>query len=240
MEEDRARTLGRGPAGAELQPPLEEFEPASIQAAVFDLGGVLIEGGPSDVRALGARVGMAPEAWERLRAELFSNEGTWARLERGETSLETFSAELETRIERAGGSITSEQARSFMGESLPMSSRTRLRTEMVDAVRRLKRRMPTAMLTNNVREWRNGWKGALGTDELFNVVVDSSEVGTRKPETQIYEITRRRLGVPHQSIFFVDDIGQNLKAARRLGWQTLRYTDSSAALAVIERIIEAR
>ena len=71
---------------------------------------------------------------------------------------------------------------------------------------------------------------------LFDHVIDSSEVGARKPEAAIYEITRERLGVAHDAIFFIDDIGQNLKAARALGWQTYLFTDEGEALAMLARL----
>ncbi len=107
---------------------------------------------------------------------------------------------------------------------------------MVDAVRSLREVVPTALLTNNVREWRQAWRGLLDTDRLFDVVVDSSEVGARKPETRVYEITRERLNVRHDEIFFVDDIGQNLKAARNLGWQTYLFVDEETALRTLHDI----
>ena len=74
---------------------------------------------------------------------------------------------------------------------------------------------------------------------LFDVIIDSSEVGARKPEPRIYEITREKLGVAHDEIFFLDDIGQNLKAARALGWNTVLFTDTDEALAVLETLIAA-
>ncbi len=79
--------------------------------------------------------------------------------------------------------------------------------------------------------------GACSTsDALFDVVIDSSEVGTRKPEPAIYEITQARLGIPHDALFFVDDLGVNLKPARALGWQTLRYDDTARVLEVLDAL----
>jgi epoxide hydrolase-like predicted phosphatase len=126
-----------------------------------------------------------------------------------------------------------------MGDRAPMSQAARLRHDMVEAVRGLHEVMPTALLTNNVREWRDGWHNVFDVDQLFDVVVDSSEVGARKPEPEIYHATRERLGVDHEAIFFIDDIGQNLKAARSLGWQTFLFDEPEAAVAVIEEIRRA-
>ena len=90
------------------------------------------------------------------------------------------------------------------------------------------------------RPWREGWSALFDDPSLFDVVVDSSAVGARKPERRIYEVTQQRLGVAHEEIFFVDDIGQNLKAARALGWHTLLFTEERAVLPVLERLRAAR
>ena len=226
------------PAGA-ARNPTPSFDPSRIRAAVFDYGGVLIEGGPREVVAFGARVGLTEDVWRPLRRRFFGNEGIWAELERGEVPFSDFTAALRAAVLDAGGSITEAQAASFMGEPDPMGHRSRLRPAMLDAVRRLRRLMPTALLTNNVREWRAGWETVLEPATLFDVVIDSSEVGARKPEPLIYEITREKLGVAHDEIFFLDDIGQNLKAARALGWNTVLYDDTAAVLAILEELIAA-
>lgn len=206
---------------------------------MFDYGGVLIQGGPGEVVAFGARVGLTEEVWRPLRRQFFGNEGIWARLERGEVPFGDFTSALRKAITEAGGSVTEEQSASFLGEPDPMGHRSRLRPAMLDAVRRLRRVMPTALLTNNVREWRAGWETVLEPATLFDVVIDSSEVGARKPEPLIYEITRDKLGVAHDEIFFVDDIGQNLKAARALGWNTVLYDETAKVLSVLETLIAA-
>lgn len=219
---------------------VSSFDASRIRAAVFDYGGVLIQGGPSDVVAFGSRTGLPEEVWKPLRRSFFGNDGIWARLERGEVAFADFTAALRREIEAAGGSVTEEQAASFMGTPDPMGHRSRLRPKMLEAVRRLRAVMPTALLTNNVREWRAGWEAVLEPATLFDVVIDSSEVGARKPEPAIYEITREKLGVAHDEIFFLDDIGQNLKAARALGWNTELYDDDDRVLGVLDALVAAK
>jgi epoxide hydrolase-like predicted phosphatase len=63
---------------------------------------------------------------------------------------------------------------------------------------------------------------------MFDVFVSSAHVGMRKPDPRIYEYTmeklREKLGgeLKPEEVLFLDDIGENLKAARRLGMRTLR------------------
>jgi len=212
------------------------IDPSRVKAAVFDLGGVILSGGVEAVLAFGARHGLSPEAWSVLRQALFSNEGPWAALERGECTFDDFLFHMCEEISRAGLRISPEDARNFMGDGETETSAGRVRPDIVAAIARIRGRMPTALLTNNVAEWRPVWRSVIDVDALFDVVVDSSEVGTRKPEEKIYEITREQLGFDHADLFFVDDQGPNLKAARALGWQTLKYEDTGTVLQVLDAL----
>jgi putative hydrolase of the HAD superfamily len=77
----------------------------------------------------------------------------------------------------------------------------------------------------------------LPLDELFDVVVDSSEVGMRKPDPGIYLLTCRKLGVGPEECIFVDDLECNVVAAAALGMETILCDDPMrAAASVLERI----
>lgn len=91
-----------------------------------------------------------------------------------------------------------------------------------------------AICTNNVREWERLWRAKLPVDEIFDVVVDSAFVGTRKPEPRIYEITLERLGVKPGAALLVDDVEINCIAARELGMSAVWFRDSEQAIADIE------
>lgn len=91
-----------------------------------------------------------------------------------------------------------------------------------------------AICTNNVREWERMWRAKLPVDEIFEVVVDSAFVGTRKPEPRIYELTLERLGVDAGAAVFVDDIELNCQAANDLGLTAVWFQDTDQAIAEIE------
>jgi putative hydrolase of the HAD superfamily len=84
--------------------------------------------------------------------------------------------------------------------------------------------------TNNVREWECLWRAMLPVDEIFDVVVDSAFVGTRKPEPRIYELTLERLGVSAGAALLIDDIEINCDAARKLGMQAVWFRDTEQAI----------
>jgi epoxide hydrolase-like predicted phosphatase len=212
---------------------------ARVRAVVFDLGGVFLEGGPNHVKTFGERHGIPPKAWEAIRDDLFISGDWWNRVERAELTLDAFAAELQARVAAVGVTLSLDQARHFMG-SPGTDSQSRLRLEVVEACRLLKACMPTALLTNNIREWRTSWRKRVPVDELFDVVVDSSDVGMRKPEPSIYRLVEERLGIPGKGLLFVDDLGVNLKTAKTLGWQTVKYDDTDRVLRTLRTVWERR
>ncbi|HEX4280894.1 MAG TPA: HAD family phosphatase [Solirubrobacteraceae bacterium] len=91
-----------------------------------------------------------------------------------------------------------------------------------------------AICTNNVREWEARWRAMLPVDEIFEVVVDSAFVGSRKPEPRIYEITLERLGASPEMTLFVDDVEVNCEGARKLGIGAVRFRSTEQAIGEIE------
>ncbi|WP_432746741.1 HAD family phosphatase [Streptomyces sp. JH002] len=88
-----------------------------------------------------------------------------------------------------------------------------------------------ALLTNNVREWGPRWRATVPVDELFDVVVDSSEEGVRKPDPEIYRRLLARLRTPAESCLLLDDTEENTVAAERLGLRTVLFKDPAQAIA---------
>ena len=106
---------------------------------------------------------------------------------------------------------------------------------VIEYMRELRRRgYKLAICTNNVREWSERWRSKLPVDEIFDVVIDSAFVGSRKPEPRIYELTLEELGVPAQEALLVDDIELNCTAARELGMQAVWFRSSEQAIADVE------
>lgn len=80
---------------------------------------------------------------------------------------------------------------------------------------------------------------------VFDVFVSSAHVGLRKPDPRIYELAMRmlnerwrELGRPGElvpgDVLFLDDIGENLKQARRCGMRTIKVVLGDTRSAVRE------
>jgi putative hydrolase of the HAD superfamily len=82
-----------------------------------------------------------------------------------------------------------------------------------------------------------GWAGPAKLDELFDVVIESSKVGYRKPDARIYELACEQLGVEPAEVVFLDDLGVNLKPAAAMGMTTIKVVDADAALAELEAAV---
>jgi putative hydrolase of the HAD superfamily len=107
---------------------------------------------------------------------------------------------------------------------------------MIDAVRQVKGAgYRTALLTNISRSGEALWRSLFAVDELFDVVVDSSQVGLRKPDPAIFLLTCERLGLQPEQCLFVDDLRCNVDAAADLGMTTLQCKDP---VAVADEVVE--
>ena len=209
---------------------------SEIDAVLFDFGGVFTPSPFDAAEELGASLGAAPG---RMLEIVFGpyHEDTnhpWHRLERGEIPL------LEARdaiiaLGRAEG-IDTDPFRLFarMGAG-------GARAPMVERARRIVAHgYRTALVTNNAREFRDAWRKLVPADELFQVIVDSSEVGMRKPDPRIFELALRRLGgIPPERALFLDDAASNVAAAEKLGIQSvLVRPDLKDALAALDTLLE--
>jgi epoxide hydrolase-like predicted phosphatase len=178
-----------------------------ISAVLFDLTGVLTTSPwPHLIAAAGGNVELIVGPYHE------DGDHPWHRLERGEIGFAEWFQAVSALAEEAGVAL----------DLTPLAA---LRDEMVvyplvvDRVRDLRRSgYKTALVTNNVREGSNMWRSLLPVDELFDVVIDSSEVGVRKPNRAIFELALAQLDVSDPaSAVFLDDLDSNVAAARAVG-----------------------
>ena len=158
-------------------------------------------------------------------------------LETGRLTEAEFFRRLCQRHGEAGGPhIDPERARQKV-----FADRAEASAAMVDTVRQIRQAgYRTALLTNNAREWEPMWRSLIPVDELFDVVVDSSVVGLRKPDPAIYQLTCERLGLQPAECIFVDDLSCNVDAAAELGMETVHCMDPTEAADVVARRLLGR
>ena len=215
---------------------------SDMEAVIFDYGGV-ISTPPFDGVAE-FEMDQGYPAGSMLRLFLGVDDGNlldastasdWHNLETGQLTLAEY---LERLVERApsylGGVPFDIEAYYRFSMEAPFG----VHWMMVHRVRGLRETgYRTAILTNNVAEWRPVWRSTFPVDDLFHAVVDSSEVGMRKPDPAIYLLTCERLGVdPNRSVFLDDNLA-NVQAARSLGMHSILVgPDPRHALAELDAL----
>lgn len=72
------------------------------------------------------------------------------------------------------------------------------------------------------------------------MIVDSSDVGVRKPDPAIFAVALERLGgVAPAAAVFLDDAPGNVDGARRAGLHAILVDDQAAALDELDRLLAA-
>ena len=187
----------------------------SFDAVLFDFGGVFTPSPLHGLRVAAEQMGIPPDV---AFATVFGgyDEDTdhpWHRLERGEVTIEDALTAITALGREAGHEIDPiTLLTSGFGDSY-------IRDDVVMLAREVRAAgLLTAIVTNNIKEFSDAWRGLLPVGELFDLVVDSSEEGVRKPDPRIFQITLERLGgVAPERTVFLDDAPGNVRSARALG-----------------------
>jgi putative hydrolase of the HAD superfamily len=198
-----------------------------IRAALFDVGGVILTSPFEAFSRYEAEHGL-PDGFIRGINSTNPDTNAWARLERSDVTFDEFCRLFEAEARAAGGELDGREVMTLLAGEV--------RPAMVEAVRRCHERLKTGMLTNN---WAvDDGEGRL--DALlphFDVVIESSKVGVRKPDPAFYELACERLAIEPAEAVFLDDIGANLKPARAMGMSTIKVTNPDDALAALEDVV---
>ena len=157
----------------------------------------------------------------------------WHLLETGQIGLDEFHDRIVARSPEVIGATVDGDFYSRFLQSLDVG----VHWMMVHRVRELRAEgYRTAILTNNIREWADVWKATIPL-EPFDVVVDSSEVGLRKPDPAIFRLTCDRLGVAPEAAVFLDDSPRHVAAAQDVGLLAIVVADPVEALAELDEIL---
>ncbi|WP_280249198.1 HAD family hydrolase [Nocardia abscessus] len=202
--------------------------PTRYRALIADFGGVVTTSFHGALRGFCVREGLAPDALERV------------------FSLDGGAKGLLTDLER--GAVTQQQFVDHLAPLLgvdPSHLLERILTDLdlehvvTDAIQQLRRNgIRVAVLSNS---WGAGPYDPYQPYDLanrFDVVVLSHEVGLRKPEPAIFELTADRLGVDPLHCVFVDDVAHYLDPARHMGMGTIHAVDPETTVKELARLFD--
>ena len=208
------------------------MQPVSgIKAVLWDFGGVITTS-PFEAFARYERDNDLPVDFIRGLNAANHHENAWAKFERSQVPFDEFCDLYEAEAVAAGHAI---DARAVIG-----CLSGDVRPEMVAALRAIKEGgFKQACLTNNFFRFDDPptTRARSPIMDLFDVVVESSVIGIRKPEPRFYEIACEELGIEPTEAVMLDDLGVNLKPAREMGIRTIKVLDAPEALAELSGVL---
>lgn len=209
---------------------------SDFEAILWDFGGVLTSSPFEAFNRYEAQLGL-PRDFIRTVNATNPESNAWADFESSRISADEFDARFQEETRRAGHAIPGRIVIDMLSGDV--------RPRMVEALKRCKQHYRVACITNNVKSGegpgmaRSADKAARVREvmALFDLVVESSKEGVRKPDPRIYELTCQRLNVSPAKSVFLDDLGINLKPARDLGMTTIKVVSEAQAIAELAAVL---
>ena len=207
-----------------------------IEAILFDFNGVLTTSPFAHMAALGDDAGVDGQAVLDLMLGPYDQDTdhAWHKFERGEITAAEYGVDLFARAKELEMELD-------FGSLGNMMSRLEVHDVVVERIRKLRTEgYRTGLVTNNVKEASTQWRELVPVDELFDVIVDSSAVGMRKPNPAIFLHALELLGgvTPTQSVF-LDDAPGNVAGAQSAGLHAILVdaADPTGALAELDELL---
>ncbi len=207
---------------------------APINAVVWDFGGVLI----TPITKLLTEVAEWHDVTMHHMLDVLmgprdqsTDDHPWHRAERGELPTAAMQEEVAPFAEAAGIELRGDEYERVLCGVFD------LHDEVIERIAGLRGEgYRTGLLTNSFVEFRPILEQRVDFS-IFDIVVDSSEVGCRKPEPRIYDLTTEMVGVPAEQILYLDDFAANIDGAEKAGWQTIHVTNREDIVNDLDRAL---
>ena len=201
-----------------------------IEAVLFDFGGVILSSPFEAFAAYEKEIGLPANTIRKINAT-DPDSNAWAQFERREVSTEDFVLLFEEEALALGYELDAQRILEGLHGSL--------RPSMVEALSKCSSKFKTAMLTNNITPMgeQDLDEDVQKVVEIFDLLIESSIEGCRKPEEKFYEVACERLDVKPENCVFLDDLGINLKPARAMGMTTIKVIDPEDAIKELYEIL---
>ena len=207
-----------------------------IKVIIFDFGGVITESPMKGFRRLEKNISLESGSISKVVMNN-PNDNAWAKCERGEIEIHQFINEFEEEADILGYKIDMTMVlKELYGE---------IRPAMVSKIKELKKDYKVVCLTNvllGVSSLTPN-KRILQVDNVlknFSNIYESCSLGMRKPEERIYKYLLKDLEITPEKCVFLDDLGINLKTARRIGIHTIKVSDPNIAISELDNILEIK
>ena len=214
---------------------------ADYKAIIWDFGGVITSSPFEAFNHYEVAHGL-PENFIRTLNATNPDTNAWACFERSDINAAEFDAAFRSESLAAGHDVPGSDVLALLAGDI--------RTEMLAVLDGLKvRNYRLACITNNVKTGhddtpnpgmtRSVEKARQVADVMarFELVIESSVEGVRKPDPAIYQLACDRLGLAANQCIFLDDLGINLKPARGMGMGTVKVLSAAQAIADLAALL---
>lgn len=206
------------------------------KAILWDFGGVLTTSPFDAFNRYEAEHGLPRDFIRGINARNHET-NAWALFESSQCTMAEFDTLFAAEARAAGHELPGRVVLDLLGGDV--------RPRMVEVLKRCRQDWQCTCLTNNMNMGTAA--GMWGTTEraaavaevmtLFDLVIESSKEGMRKPDPRIYALACERMGVAPAEVVYLDDLGINLKPAKAQGMTTIKVTSEAQAIADLERVL---
>ena len=191
----------------------------SIRAVIFDFGGVLVRMVDDRPRIrLAEQLGVP---LSRLDDLVFFSDSA-QKASKGE-----FSVGMHWEAVRKALGIRPEDMAGFLEQYWSADD---VNWQLLDYIRELHPRYKVGLLSNAWDDLRQTMHTRWDIDGLFDEMVISAEVKLVKPDPRVFHLALVRLGVKADEAVFIDDVEDNVIAARKEGLIAIQFQDTGKTL----------
>ena len=201
------------------------------KAIIWDFGGVITSSPFEAFNQFEEANGLPKEIIRTINSEN-PDTNAWAKFESNSITIDVFNDLFLKEAKAKGFDIK--------GRDIIKLLKGSIRKNMVSFLRELKSDFKLGCITNNVKSSSeenndNETKEAMS---LFDHVIESSIVGIRKPNPEIYMMSCDALKVSPDQCIYLDDLGINLKPARELGMTTIKVIHPEDAIQEVRNLLK--
>ena len=200
----------------------------AIKIVLWDYGGVLTESPIKNFQKFENDNNYSLNTIVKINSDNKYN-NAWAQLEKDEISIEKFSNLFREEAKQFG-------IQNINTDKLLECLNVKLNIRMVELLENISKYYTCVCLTNNFKKMVSS--DFENIKHNFSLIIESSKIGFRKPEKQIYKHVLEVLKVNAKEILFIDDLGINLKPARELGFYTYKFTDTDKTISYIKNMLK--
>ncbi|MFL2682719.1 MAG: HAD-IA family hydrolase [Alphaproteobacteria bacterium] len=208
----------------------------TIKTIIFDFGGVITNSPIEGFKLLEEKHGYDKGIITNINMNNPDN-NAWAKSERGEIDINTFLEEFEKEALSIGQKINAKEILQQLYGSL--------RKNMINKIKLLStsKKYKLICLTNvlkgvDIFTPKERVEAVKDVMSYFDIIYESYKLNMRKPEARIYQYILKELNIEPQETVFLDDLGMNLKSARKLGINTIKVIEPNDAIYELDQILE--